>query len=181
MQPEQDNSDLLNKLPPSVTLRAKQHVAPQGVPFIPNVPMKPYKFARHKPAPVPPPNYPTLSMSAQQLTKHRLFRSKLIHRATHQERIFKEYLIASKIPFVFQKGFLRPFYRIVDFYLPTRQIIVEIDGQYHDHVNTAKSDAHKDLRWQQFPTLRILNRQVENGDFKTILSNFMAANNPPLL
>ncbi len=43
------------------------------------------------------------------------FRLELINRITPTEKIVKDWLEENKIRFMFQKGFLKPFSRIVDF------------------------------------------------------------------
>lgn len=60
--------------------------------------------------------------------------------------------------YIFQKGFLKPFHRIVDFYLPKKKTIVEVDGGYHKH--TRERDALKDKLWLEqrgMKTIRIPN------------------------
>lgn len=69
------------------------------------------------------------------------------------------------IRYIAQKGFFTPFHRIVDFYLPKRSIIIEVDGKYHEE--TKEKDRIKDyefLHKRGFRTLRILNEELENID-----------------
>lgn len=84
---------------------------------------------------------------------------------TKSEVIFKKYLIENKVVFMFQKGFLNPFHRIVDFYIPNGQIIIEIDGGYHKE--TVEKDANKDKIWGKmgYTTIRITNDEVNSGVF----------------
>jgi very-short-patch-repair endonuclease len=84
---------------------------------------------------------------------------------THSEVIFKKFLIDNKITFIFQKGFLNPFHRIVDFYVPNGKIIIEIDGGYHKE--TVKKDENKDKIWGNigYKTIRITNEEINSGFF----------------
>jgi very-short-patch-repair endonuclease len=100
-----------------------------------------------------------------------IFRKQLTEKATSQELIFKEYLEQKNIYFKFQKGFLKPFHRIVDFYLPKLRMIVEIDGGYHKGI--IMKDEYKDKIWSRFRTLRILNEDVDNGNYISIFEEFI--------
>jgi very-short-patch-repair endonuclease len=100
------------------------------------------------------------------------YRNELKNKATKQELIFKNYLEEKRIKFIFQKGFLKPFHRIVDFYIKRYRLIVEIDGGYHKDI--AEKDKYKDKTWRRFKTLRILNEQVDNGTYKKIFENFIS-------
>lgn len=94
----------------------------------------------------------------------------LRRRPTKAEEIVGRYLIEKEIYFIFQKGFLKPFHRIVDFYFPVRGIILEIDGGYHKTI--IKKDNHKDYCWikdRRMLTIRITNEDVFNGKFKIML------------
>jgi len=54
---------------------------------------------------------------------------------------------------------------IADFYLPTLNVIIEIDGPCHDH----ESDRRRDKWFEDargIKTLRLTNDQVEKGDFE---------------
>lgn len=101
------------------------------------------------------------------------YRLQLKKKATKQELIFKEYLGELGIKFIFQKGFLKPFHRIADFYIKKYRLIVEIDGPYHQ--DTVEKDFYKDEVWRKlrFRTLRILNEQVDNGTYRNIFQNFI--------
>jgi len=78
--------------------------------------------------------------------RHRV--SLLRNTPTASELEFRLFLETLRVPFIFQKGFLRPFHRIVDFYIPKRflntgkGLAIEIDGPSHD-------DAEKDERRDQ--------------------------------
>ncbi len=83
-------------------------------------------------------------------------------KATKSELKAKEWLEKNDIHFIFQKGFLKPFHRIVDFYIPGKKIIIEIDGGYH--VNTKDFDRKKDVTWAKkgYRTIRISNETAED-------------------
>lgn len=93
------------------------------------------------------------------------------HKAMKTELRFKEWLDENKIYYKFQKGFLIPFHRIVDFYIPNHGLIIEIDGGYHNDIK--EKDSYKDDTWAEergMRTIRILNKDVWNGDFIPRLS-----------
>lgn len=99
------------------------------------------------------------------------YRSKLIVRATKEELIFKKHLEDNNIRFIFQKGFLLPFHRIVDFYIPVRKIIIEIDGGYHKNPAERMRDRWKDKRFLEergMKTIRINNEDVLNYNLSTL-------------
>jgi very-short-patch-repair endonuclease len=84
---------------------------------------------------------------------------------TPAENRFCCYLAARGLSYRFQQGFYTPFYRIVDFYLPDHNLIVEIGGPCHD----ADKDRHRDSWFQsvrRIEILRLTNEQVLSGDFK---------------
>ena len=67
-----------------------------------------------------------------------------------------------------QQGFYKALYRTARFYLPEHNLIIEIDGDYHDPVK----DRDKDRRFLEergIRTLRLTNAQV------------LSRNIPPLL
>lgn len=104
------------------------------------------------------------------------YRIKLKNKATTEELIFKNFLEKKQIKFIFQKGFLSPFHRIVDFYIKKYRLIIEIDGGYHNNIKY--KDNIKDKIWKdkKFKTLRILNEQINNGSFIEIFDNFILNN-----
>jgi very-short-patch-repair endonuclease len=82
--------------------------------------------------------------------------------ATRAEHAFCYYLVSRGINLRQQQGFT-PFYRIADFFLPERNLMIEIDGGYHDPV----ADRRKDdwfLKARGIRTLRLTNEQVLNGN-----------------
>jgi very-short-patch-repair endonuclease len=73
------------------------------------------------------------------------FRDKLIKHQTEAETKLKALLKCYNIKYEFQKIFYyskekgQSFY-IVDFYLPTNKMIIEVDGGYHNHSEQKKLD-----------------------------------------
>jgi very-short-patch-repair endonuclease len=75
-----------------------------------------------------------------------------------------------------QQGFYTPVYRIADFYLPYKNLIIEIDGTNHERLT--EQDRMKDelfLRERGIRTLRVTNEQVLSG-----LSIFSSKDEPEL-
>lgn len=96
----------------------------------------------------------------------------LKNKATETELIVLNWLKENNKKFIFQKGFLLPFHRIVDFYIPGKKIIIEVDGGYHFRKDTIVQDNHKDSSWLKFrrmKTIRITNEQVKSGEFIPII------------
>jgi very-short-patch-repair endonuclease len=92
---------------------------------------------------------------------HCKVRATLLKQATRSEHAFSYYLSSKGIRFKQQQGFYTPVYRIADFYLPDHNLIVEIDGGYHQ--GQAAEDRKKDqafLRERGIRTLRLTNEQV---------------------
>jgi len=88
-------------------------------------------------------------------------------RATRAEIIFRKFLIKNHIYHKFQKGLLKPFHRIVDFYIPYIGYIIEIDGSIHDRL--VEKDNFKDylfLRERGLKTIRITNTEILDGTFE---------------
>lgn len=104
----------------------------------------------------------------------RIKRRQLITRITPAEKIVKEWLVKSGQRFIFQKGFIDPFSRIVDFYLPDEKVIIEVDGL--SHITTQELDKVKDFRWLRekgIKTLRFTNTDAYTGAFKKIITDFL--------
>lgn len=89
------------------------------------------------------------------------YKKELAKKATYHEKLFYLLLKHHEQKFIFQKGFLKPFHRIVDFYIPNKKLIIEIDGEYHK--DTVEKDRIKDEMWAKkgYQTLRITNKQVD--------------------
>jgi len=106
-----------------------------------------------------------------------LYRRILKDSPTKAELIVQIYLEKIGVRAIFQKGFLKPFHRIVDFYIPSLMLIIEVDG--NSHRKTRKNDRIKDERWfneRDMDTLRITNQQVYSGKFKEMLDNEVFGN-----
>lgn len=101
------------------------------------------------------------------------FTKQLRRKPTSAEVKLGMYLFRRKIYFIYQKGFLTPFHRIADFYLPVRNIIIEVDGAYH--VKTLDKDNLKDLLWLKrgIKTVRIKNEEVFSGEFAEKLEPYI--------
>jgi len=103
---------------------------------------------------------------------HSIYRAELRKKPTKEELIVGQFLTDTKTNFQFQRGFLVPFHRIVDFYIPHNKIIIEVDGGYHK--TTLEKDKLKDDIWKKrgIRTVRITNEQVLDGSFIPLISNF---------
>src|ERR1700722_3794078 len=64
--------------------------------------------------------------------QHAIFVAQRKQRATPAENLFCSYLASLGLSYRFQQGFYTPYYRIADFYVPSLNIIIEIDGPCHD-------------------------------------------------
>ena len=90
-------------------------------------------------------------------------RDLLIERATPEEIKFKKLLDDKKIEYVFQKIIRRPkggFY-IVDFYLPFKNLIIEIDGKYHQQTRQKFED---DIRTQNIKNMGFKIKRITNEE-----------------
>lgn len=84
---------------------------------------------------------------------------------TRSELRLKDLLIGLKEYFIFQKGFIKgDYYCIVDFYLPKRKLVIEVDGGYHFSDEMRKKDYARDkyLESRGFKTLHISNGAADN-------------------
>lgn len=115
-------------------------------------------------------------MDIEKQRRNAKYRLELMNKATRQEVVFKEFLDEQKIPYLFQKGFLEPYHRIVDFYIKKYRLIVEIDGGYHKTV--AGKDRMKDQTWSRFNTLRIQNEDVDSGAFRDMFLRYIGEKSP---
>jgi very-short-patch-repair endonuclease len=87
--------------------------------------------------------------------RHEIYAAQLRKQATPAEHVFRAHLAALGLPYRFQHGFFKPHYRIVDFYLPEQNLIVEIDGPYHDREkDLTLSVIGKSATWLKFQLLR---------------------------
>ena len=90
-------------------------------------------------------------------------RNRLVDKATKQELKFKKILDNKNIRYEFQKIIRKPtggFY-IVDFYLPYNNLIIEIDGKYHEIPNAKYND---DIRAQYLRNMGYKIKRIKNED-----------------
>lgn len=107
-------------------------------------------------------------MAAAQISfkrRHAIYVQKLRRNATEAEHGFCCYLASLGLDYRFQQGFYHPFVRIADFHIPALNLIIEIDGPWHD----AEKDRRRDewfTRERGIKVIRFTNEQVLSGDFK---------------
>jgi very-short-patch-repair endonuclease len=100
-------------------------------------------------------------------TKAEQYCNELKHKATPSETRFKLLFGHLQIPYVFQYPIKREdcdsFY-IVDFYMPTLKLVVEIDGEYHDEPEQKVKDKKRDtfLKSKGYRVVRLTNSQITN-------------------
>lgn len=97
--------------------------------------------------------------------RQHFFLRKLRAQATEAERLFRCRLDSLGLDYRFQRTFYHPSTRIVDFYLPAHNLIIEIDGPYHDSAR----DRIRDNEFEQARGIRIVrftNEQVLSGEFE---------------
>ena len=95
--------------------------------------------------------------------------------ATYAERLLKTFL-AGKIDFEFQKIIYtdnkRHFF-IADFYIPSKNLIVELDGEYHDNIKQREKDNWRTqiLKSLGYEIIRFKNKQIiESNDLFWVLN-----------
>lgn len=105
------------------------------------------------------------------------FRKDLIKNSTSAELKFKDALIKANISFEFQKivyihtsSVISRFY-IADFILSATNIIIEIDGGYHDSIVQQEKDLTrtKDLKNMGYRVVRLTNHMVDNPDIASFI------------
>jgi very-short-patch-repair endonuclease len=104
--------------------------------------------------------------------RHAINVARLRKAATPAELQMKDFLASLGAPYRFQQGFYTPYYRIVDFYLPTMNLVIEIDGPCHD----AAKDRRRDdwfTRVRGIRIVRLTNEQVLRGDSPRFLNQFL--------
>src|ERR1017187_572044 len=110
--------------------------------------------------------------------RHAINVARLRKAATPAELQMKDFLASLGAPYRFQQGFYSPYYRIVDFYLPTMNLVIEIDGPCHD----AAKDRRRDdwfTRVRGIKIVRLTNEQVLSGDLPCFLNQFLNGLDPP--
>jgi very-short-patch-repair endonuclease len=99
--------------------------------------------------------------------RHAFCLLKLRQNPTPAEHEFRCRLDALGQDYRFQQAFYHPVYRIADFYIPSLNLIVEIDGPCHDPA----ADRDRDEAFEQargIKTVRLTNAQVFTGDFRVL-------------
>src|SRR5688572_17232826 len=99
------------------------------------------------------------------MRRNAIFKATLRKKATAAEKVFENYLATLGLSYQFQQGFYTPYHRIVDFYLPDHNLIIEIDGPCHD----PERDRRRDTWFQNVRGIRILrltNEEVMSGAFQ---------------
>jgi very-short-patch-repair endonuclease len=99
--------------------------------------------------------------------RHEIYAAQLRKQATPAENLFRAHLAALGLPYRFQHGFFKPRYRIVDFYLQEQNLVVEIDGEYHNRAEDLKRD-EEFQKCEGIRILRLTNDQVLSGEIPNL-------------
>ena len=87
--------------------------------------------------------------------------------ATYAERVLKTFL-AGKIDFEFQKIIYtdNKHFFIADFYIPSKNLIIELDGEYHDDAKQQEKDIWrtKILKSLGYRVIRFKNKQITESN-----------------
>ena len=94
--------------------------------------------------------------------------------ATYAERLLKTFL-TGKIDFEFQKIIYtdNKHFFIADFYIPSKNLIIELDGEYHDNAKQQEKDIWrtKILKSLGYRVIRFKNKQItESNDLFWVLN-----------
>ena len=94
--------------------------------------------------------------------------------ATYAERLLKTFL-TGKINFEFQKIIYtdNKHFFIADFYIPSKNLIIELDGEYHDSAKQQEKDTWRTelLKSLGYKVIRFKNKQIiESKDLYWILN-----------
>lgn len=94
--------------------------------------------------------------------------------ATYAERLLKAFL-TGKIDFEFQKIIYtdNKHFFIADFYIPSKNLIIELDGEYHDNIKQQDKDIWRTklLSSLGYKVIRFKNKQItESRDLSWILN-----------
>ena len=103
--------------------------------------------------------------------RHAISVARLKRHATEAERRFCCVLAMRGIAYRFQQGFYHPYYRIVDFFVPSLNLAIEIDGPCHD----PEMDRIKDeqfTRTRGIEVLRFTNEEILSGNFSLPVGRF---------
>lgn len=119
------------------------------------------------------PNKPIQHYSRQERAE--TFREDLIKKQTQSEKLFKAYLKSLDIAYMFQKIFYtEKSFRIVDFYLPQCNVVIEIDGKYHDDnkvsdfIRTVELENYGVQKIYRFSNDEVLNSEITLNRIKGI-------------
>lgn len=94
-------------------------------------------------------------------------REQLKAKANKYENLFGEYLIKKKIKFVHQAPFIiNGKIYFLDFYIPSKHIAIEVDGQYHDSLYQEDYDDVRDYNFNSIgiKTIRIANNETMDAN-----------------
>ena len=96
------------------------------------------------------------------------FREKLVKNQTNSEKKFKAILKMAKIEYEFQKIYIfEESFRIVDFYLPKQNVVIEIDGEYHNDKDQQLDDRRRTRQLIQSgvrKVFRFKNKEIDNTE-----------------
>jgi Protein of unknown function (DUF559) len=99
--------------------------------------------------------------------QHAIFVAQRKQRTTPAEKCSPPTSLRSAFPIVFSGDSTRHTTGIADFYLPSLNIIIEIDGPCHDPAKNQRRDTLFE-QTRGIRTLRLSNEQVFRGEFATI-------------
>jgi very-short-patch-repair endonuclease len=101
------------------------------------------------------------------IAERKSFRRQLEHRATQAERAFQERLLDAKIGHQFQVV-IGPF--IVDFWVPKKLLVIELDGGYHWTPERINYDKRRDAFFAKhnIQTIRIPNEEATTFPIQSI-------------
>lgn len=97
---------------------------------------------------------------------------------TPSEKRLKDRLEVEQVNHVFQSvKFSRGTYRIFDFYIPKRRIVIEVDGPYHDPEYDNRRDCQVVAQHKRYTVLRFTNDEVDNN-IESVLQKIREAMQP---
>ena len=109
---------------------------------------------------------------------NRKYKRKLWKNITYSEKIVFNILKKNKIKFKFQKGFwtikgkYKGYHCIVDFYIPSKRLSIEVDGGYHNSTEQKRKDIFKEV-WLKNRKVYLLRIKNENAiDIIKKINNF---------
>lgn len=95
------------------------------------------------------------------------YKHRLEVNATYAERLLKAFL-TGKIDFEFQKIIYtdNKHFFIADFYIPSKNLIIELDGEYHDEAKQQEKDIWrtKILKSLGYKVIRFKNKQITESN-----------------